>query len=47
MPKIEVKSLNRKYVQCIRNVPQLLVRGEQVILIQIETPNPTDAAKNA
>lgn len=42
-PTIAVKSLNRKMVECSRNVPKLLIRGEQiatVILDQQTTINP-------
>lgn len=33
IPEITVKSLNRKYVECTREIGQLMVRGEDVILI--------------
>lgn len=33
IPKIETKSIDRKNVQCTRKIPQLMVRGEEVILI--------------
>lgn len=36
LPVVTAKSLDRKYVQCTREVPQLMIRGEQVILV---TPN--------
>ncbi|KAG4079855.1 hypothetical protein HA402_014986 [Bradysia odoriphaga] len=36
-PTVHVKSLNRKYVQCTRNVPQLMVRGEQVALVMLDS----------
>lgn len=36
IPEITVKSLNRKYVECTRNVSQLMIRGEQVVLITVD-----------
>lgn len=33
VPKITAKSLNRKYVECTRKLNQMMVRGEDVILI--------------
>jgi small nuclear ribonucleoprotein (snRNP)-like protein len=33
IPEITVKSLNRKYVECTRKIGQLMVRGEDVILV--------------
>uniref|UniRef100_A0A336KKV5 CSON012781 protein n=1 Tax=Culicoides sonorensis TaxID=179676 RepID=A0A336KKV5_CULSO len=34
IPEIkEIKSLNRKYVEIKRHVPQLLIRGEQIVLV--------------
>lgn len=34
MPQMtSVKSIDRKYVELTRNVPQLLIRGEQVVLV--------------
>lgn len=33
IPEIVAKSIDRKNVQCTRNVPKLMVRGEEVILI--------------
>jgi small nuclear ribonucleoprotein (snRNP)-like protein len=36
LPETEVKSLNRKYVEISRKVPQLLIRGEQVVLITLD-----------
>lgn len=34
IPEINVKSLNRKYVECTRKIGQLMVRGEDVILVR-------------
>lgn len=33
VPKIITKSTNRKYVECTRKMPQLMVRGEEVVLV--------------
>lgn len=33
IPEISVKSLNRKYVECTRKIGQLMIRGEDVILV--------------
>jgi len=33
VPEIATKSVNRKVVECTRKIPQLMVRGEDVILI--------------
>lgn len=33
VPSIATKSLDRKRVQCTRKFPQLMVRGEEVILV--------------
>lgn len=33
VPEITVKSLNRKYVECTRKLNQVMIRGEDVILI--------------
>lgn len=34
IPKLsDIKSLNRKYVECSRHVDQLLIRGEQIALV--------------
>lgn len=40
-PTIAVKSLNRKQVECSRNVPKLLIRGEQIatIILDQQTTN--------
>lgn len=35
-PTVLVKSLNRKYVECTRQVPQLMVRGEQVAVVMLD-----------
>lgn len=40
LPKISVKSLNRKYVECTREIGQLMIRGEDVILISEFNKNP-------
>jgi small nuclear ribonucleoprotein (snRNP)-like protein len=37
IPEITVKSLNRKYVECSRRIPQLMVRGEEVVLVGEDT----------
>lgn len=36
IPTIVVKSLNRKLVECTRNVPKLLIRGEQIATIILD-----------
>lgn len=33
VPEITAKSLDRKTVQCTRKIPQLMVRGEDVVLV--------------
>lgn len=33
VPQITTKSLNRKKVECTRKIPQLMIRGEDVILV--------------
>lgn len=35
-PTVAVKSLNRKLVECSRNVPKLLIRGEQIATIILD-----------
>lgn len=35
-PTIAVKSLNRKMVECSRNVPKLLIRGEQIATVILD-----------
>ena len=42
VPEVKVRSLNRKYVECSRRVDQMLIRGEQVVLI---TTDPEENAK--
>lgn len=37
MPTVAVKSLNRKLVECTRNVPKLLIRGEQIATIILDS----------
>lgn len=44
IPVIKVKSLNRKYVECTRHVPQLLIRGDQIAVILL---NPNQENQNA
>lgn len=39
IPEIKVKSLNRKYVECSRYIPQLLIRGEQIAIITLDNTN--------
>lgn len=40
LPKlISVKSINRKYVECTREIGQLMIRGEDVVLISEFKPN--------
>lgn len=36
LPQTMVKSLNRKFVECTRHVPQLMIRGEQIALITVD-----------
>lgn len=36
VPKLHVRSVDRKYVECTRRLPQMLVRGEQVVLVTRE-----------
>ena len=33
VPEISTKSINRKKVECTRKIPQLMVRGEEVVLV--------------
>lgn len=40
-PTIAVKSLNRKQVECSRNVPKLLIRGEQIATIILDQQTTT------
>ncbi|SPP75746.1 U7 snRNA-associated Sm-like protein LSm11 [Drosophila guanche] len=35
LPAVEVKSLNRKNVQIVRHLPQILIRGENVVLLSL------------
>ncbi|XP_055528906.1 U7 snRNA-associated Sm-like protein LSm11 [Wyeomyia smithii] len=42
VPDVSVKAIDRKYVQCTRRVPQIMIRGEQVVLV---TPDPSEEAK--
>lgn len=37
VPKINAKSINRKFAECTRSVPQLVVRGEQIAIIYSES----------
>lgn len=41
IPVVTAKSLNRKQVECSRNVSKLLVRGEQIATIILDTDNET------
>lgn len=36
VPAINVKSLNRKFAECTRHVPQLVVRGEQIAIVYLD-----------
>lgn len=38
VPEISTKSINRKVVECTRKFPQLMVRGEDVILVGEDAP---------
>lgn len=33
VPEISTKSIDRKAVQCSRKIPQMMIRGEEVVLI--------------
>lgn len=33
VPEISTKSINRKNVECTRKIPQLMIRGEDIVLI--------------
>lgn len=33
IPTTTVKSLNRKFAECSRHIPQLMIRGEQIAVI--------------
>lgn len=44
VPELTVKSLDRKNVQCTRKVQQLMIRGEEVVLIGED--NSTDELKD-
>lgn len=37
IPSLNVKSVNRKQVECSRNVQKLLIRGEQIATIILDT----------
>lgn len=39
VPAINVKSINRKFAECTRNIPQLLVRGEQIAVVHLDVPH--------
>lgn len=39
LPKIKVKSLNRKNIECSRRVAELLVRGENVVCVMLAEMN--------
>lgn len=41
IPSVKVKSINRRQVECSRNVPKLLIRGEQIAIIILDTNNDT------
>lgn len=36
LPAVSVKSISRKHVECSRNVPKLLIRGEQIATIILD-----------
>lgn len=36
LPETKIKSLNRKFVQCSRWLPQLMIRGEQIAIISVD-----------
>lgn len=36
IPETAVKSINRKFAECTRFVPQLFVRGEQVVIVTLD-----------
>ncbi|XP_055611339.1 U7 snRNA-associated Sm-like protein LSm11 [Uranotaenia lowii] len=40
IPEVTVKSVDRKYVNCSRQVPKLLIRGEQVVLVTPDKESP-------
>lgn len=33
IPETKIKSINRKFAECSRHIPQLLIRGEQIVII--------------
>lgn len=39
IPVVKVKSLNRKYVECSRYVPQLMIRGEHIAIVTLDNTN--------
>lgn len=39
LPALNVKSINRKQVECTRNVSKLLIRGEQIATIILDRDN--------
>ncbi|XP_031640081.1 U7 snRNA-associated Sm-like protein LSm11 [Contarinia nasturtii] len=41
LPALNVKSVNRKQVECSRNVSKLLIRGEQIATIILDRDNET------
>lgn len=36
LPKISVKSINRKYAECSRHISQLMIRGEHIALVILD-----------
>lgn len=48
IPSTKVKSLNRRRVECSRNVPKLLIRGEQIaiIILDAQTMKPETEIKS-
>lgn len=42
IPAVTAKSLNRKQVECSRNVSKLLIRGEQIATIILDTDTDTN-----
>lgn len=41
IPALNVKSINRKQVECSRNISKLLIRGEQIAIIILDKDNET------
>lgn len=39
VPELKVKSLNRKFVECSRQIDQIVIRGEQIAIVTFDQQN--------